>query len=81
MWVWPPVTRLWGLAPSQCPGWLRERVPALQPWLTQLIFSVELQVPLQGLEMLFFLKIAAILLNDFKPVTIGTYLGETLAGQ
>lgn len=34
-----------GLAPSQCPEWLRELVPALQPWLAQLTLSVELQVP------------------------------------
>lgn len=34
-----------GLAPSQCPEWLRELVPALQQWLAQLTLSVELQVP------------------------------------
>lgn len=78
-----PVTRVEELAPSQCLGQLGELVPqkaALQSWLTQLTFGVELQLPLQGLEMLFFLTVAAILLHDFKPAAIGIHLGETVAG-
>jgi len=62
--------------------WLRELVSekaALQPWLAQLAFAVELQLPLRGLEIHFFLKIAAILLHDFKPAAIGIHLGETQA--
>lgn len=77
-----PVTRVEELAPSQCLRQLRERVPekaALQSWLTPFTFGVELQLPLWGLEMLFFLKIAAILLHDFKPAFIGIHLGETQA--
>lgn len=35
--------------------------------------GVEPELPLQGLDMFFFLKIAVILLHDFKPATIGTH--------
>lgn len=52
-----PATRLEEFAPPQCLGWLRELIPdkaAMQPWLAQLTFGAELQLPLQGLDVLFF---------------------------
>lgn len=53
---------------------------ALQPWLTQLTFGVELQLLLWHWKCFFFLKIAAILLHAVKPAAIGIHLSETLAG-
>ena len=39
---------------------------------------VEQQLPLPGLETLFFLKTAATLLHGFKAAAVGIHLGETL---
>lgn len=51
-----------------------------QPWLAQLTFGAELQLPLQGLDVLFFFADSCNLLHALKPDATGISFSEALAG-